>query len=143
MFFRGVLFHIIEESIGTWIALARTAPIFMTNPNATLFSSFAIAMKAGILLGADYLRTRRLWLAVGIHFAWNFTQGSIFGVRVSGFTMDVLLESELNGPMLLSAGEFRAEASIFALVLEVGIGVWFLVRAGRNGHFIAPFWRRA
>ena len=115
----------------------------MTNPNATLFSSFAIAMKAGILSGADYLLPRRLWLAVGIHFAWNFTQGTIFGVRVSGFTMDGLLESELNGPTLLSAGEFRAEASIFALVLEVGIGIWFLVRAGRKGHFIAPFWRRA
>ena len=54
-----------------------------------------------------------------------------------------LPESELNGPTLLSAREFRAEASVFALVLEVGIGVWFLGWAGRKGHFIAPFWRRA
>lgn len=144
--FRGVLFRIIEESLGTWIALALTALMFgfahMMNPNATLFSSFAIAMEAGVLLGAAYVVTRRLWLAVGIHFAWNFTQGGIFGVRVSGFTMDGLLESELSGPTLLSGGEFGVEASIFAVTLGVATGVWFLVRAGRKGHFIAPFWRR-
>ena len=126
MFFRGVLFHIIEERPGTWIALAPTALIFMTNPNATLFSSFAIAMKAGILLGADYLLTRRLWLTVGIHFAWNFAQGTIFGVRVSRFTMDGLLESDLNGRTLLSAGEFRADASIsrWCSRWESGSGSW-------------------
>lgn len=144
--FRGVLFRIIEESLGTWIALALTALLFgfahMMNPNATLFSSFAIAMEAGILLGAAYVLTRRLWLAVGIHFAWNFTQGGIFGGRVSGLTMDGLLESELSGPTLLSGGEFGVEASIFAVTLGVATGVWFLVRAGRKGHFIAPFWRR-
>ena len=145
--FRGVLFRIIEESLGTWIALALTSLMFgfahMMNPNATLFSSFAIAMEAGVLLGAAYVLTRRLWLAVGIHFAWNFTQGGVFGGRVSGITMDGLLESQLSGPTLLSGGEFGVEASIFALVLGVGTGVWFLVKAGRKGHFIAPFWRRA
>ena len=144
--FRGVLFRIIEESLGTWIALALTALLFglahMMNPNATLFSTFAIAMEAGILLGAAYVLTRRLWLAVGIHFAWNFTQGGIFGGRVSGLTMDGLLESELSGPTLLSGGEFGVEASIFAVTLGVATGVWFLVRAGRKGHFIAPFWRK-
>ena len=144
--FRGVLFRIIEESLGTWIALALTSLLFgfahMMNPNATLFSSFAIAMEAGVLLGAAYVLTRRLWLAVGIHFAWNFTQGGIFGGRVSGITMDGLLESQLSGPTLFSGGEFGVEASIFALVLGVGTGIWFLVKAGRKGHFIAPFWRR-
>ena len=145
--FRGVLFRIVEESLGTWIALLLTSALFgfahMANPNATLFSSLAIALEAGVLLGAAYVLTRRLWLAVGIHFAWNFTQGGIFGVRVSGFTMDGLLESTLSGPTLLSGGEFGVEASIFALVLGVGTGAWFLVKAGRKGHFIAPFWRRA
>ena len=145
--FRGVLFRIIEESLGTWIALALTSLLFgfahMSNPNATLFSSLAIAMEAGVLLGAAYVLTRRLWLAVGIHFAWNFTQGGIFGVRVSGFTMDGLLESTLSGPTLVSGGEFGVEASIFALVLGVGTGVLFLVKAGRKGHLIAPFWSRA
>ena len=145
--FRGVLFRIVEESLGTWIALLLTSALFgfahMASPNATLFSSLAIALEAGVLLGAAYVLTRRLWLAVGIHFAWNFTQGGIFGVRVSGFTMDGLLESTLSGPTLLSGGEFGVEASIFALVLGVGTGVLFLVKAGRKGHLIAPFWSKA
>jgi membrane protease YdiL (CAAX protease family) len=46
----------------------------------------AIAMEAGILLGAAYLLKRRLWLAVGIHAGWNFTQGWVFSVPVSGGT---------------------------------------------------------
>ena len=144
--FRGVLFRIVEESLGTWIALALTSLLFglvhMPNPNATVFSSFAIAMEAGVLLGAAYVLTRRLWLAVGIHFAWNFTQGGIFGVRISGIATDGLLDSELGGPALLSGGEFGLEASVFALALGTVTGVLFLVRAGRRGHFIAPFWRR-
>ena len=144
--FRGVLFRIVEESLGTWIALALTSLLFgfvhMSNPNATVFSSFAIAMEAGVLLGAAYVLTRRLWLAVGIHFAWNFTQGGIFGGRVSGLTMDGLLESELSGPMLLSGGEFGLEASVFGLVFGTATGVLFVVRASRSGQFIAPFWRR-
>ena len=144
--FRGVLFRIVEESLGTWIALALTSLLFgfahISNPNATAFSTFAIAMEAGVLLGAAYVLTRRLWLAVGIHFAWNFTQGGIFGGRVSGLSMDGLLESELSGPMLLSGGEFGLEASVFALTLGTATGVLFLVRAGRRGQFIAPFWRR-
>ena len=68
--FRGVLFRIVEESLGTWIALALTALLFgfvhILNPNATLFSSFAIAMEAGVLLGAAYVLTREA-LACGRH----------------------------------------------------------------------------
>jgi len=64
--FRGVLFRIIEESLGTWIALAFTALLFgfvhILNPNATLFSSFAIAMEAGVLLGAAYVGTFEMGL---------------------------------------------------------------------------------
>ena len=144
--FRGVLFRIVEESLGTWIALGLTSLLFgfahISNPNATVLSSFAIAMEAGVLLGAAYVLTRRLWLAVGIHFAWNFAQGGVFGVRLSGLAVDGLLESELDGPALLTGGEFGLEASVFALALGTATGVLFLVRAGRRGQFIAPFWRR-
>jgi hypothetical protein len=111
-------------------------------PNATLVAAVAIALEAGILLAAAYVLTRRLWLAIGIHFAWNFTQGGIFGVAVSGNQARGLLQSTLTGPELLSGGAFGAEASLFAILVCLAAGVYLLWRAWRKGSFVTPFWRR-
>ena len=86
--FRGIIQRQLERLGGTWVALALTSAIFglvhMVNPNASLVGALAISIEAGILLGSAYLLTRRLWLAVGIHAAWNFTQAWVFSVPVSG-----------------------------------------------------------
>jgi uncharacterized protein len=144
--FRGIIFRIIEESLGTWIALAISAALFglvhMGNPGATWTAAAAIAIEAGIMLGAAYVLTRRLWLPIGIHIAWNFTQGGIFGVHVSGTSLPGLLDSTLSGPEWLSGGAFGAEASIVAVVWCTALGVLLLVMAARRGNFIAPFWKR-
>ena len=88
LLFRGILFRWIEEFGGSWAALAVTSALFglahIFNPGATWFSSFAIAVEAGVLLGGAYMLTRNLWLAMGLHAGWNFTQGEIFDVPVSG-----------------------------------------------------------
>ena len=81
----------------------------MLNPEATWIAVLCIAVEAGVLLAAAYITTRRLWLPIGLHFAWNFTQGGIFGVPVSGFRVRGLLKSTLTGPELLSGGAFGAE----------------------------------
>jgi membrane protease YdiL (CAAX protease family) len=47
----------------------------------------AIALKAGVLRGAAYPATQRLWLPIGQHTGWNFTEDSIFGMSVSGNNM--------------------------------------------------------
>ena len=145
--FRGILLRHLEKLIGTVGALAITSALFglshIVNPGATWFSSFAIALEAGILLGAAYLFTRRLWLAVGIHAAWNFTQGWVFSVPVSGGEAPLgLLITRRVGPDWLTGGDFGLEASVPALVMATGAGVVLLVLAHRRGHFIAPMWRR-
>ena len=53
--------------------------IHAANKGATLESTLAIALEAGILLAASYILTRSLWLPIGLHFGWNFTEGGIFG----------------------------------------------------------------
>ena len=145
--FRGILLRHLEKLIGTSGALAITSALFglvhIVNPDATWFSSFAIALEAGILLGAAYLYTRRLWLAVGIHAAWNFTQGWVFSVPVSGGDAPLgLLITRRVGPDWLTGGAFGLEASVPALVMATGAGIVLLVLAHRRGHFIAPIWRR-
>ena len=59
--------------------------------------------------------TRSLWLPMGLHAAWNFTQGEIFDVPVSGLSEHGLLNAKLSGPALLSGGSFGLEASVICL----------------------------
>lgn len=142
--FRGVLLRIVEESLGTWLALLISSVLFgfvhATNPGATVVSTVAIVLEAGVLLGAVYVLTRRLWMAIGTHFAWNFAQAGIFGVNVSGNDVGGLLESRLSGPELISGGSFGVEASIFAIVIGLALGAVFLVLAHRRGNVTKPFW---
>jgi membrane protease YdiL (CAAX protease family) len=143
---RGVVFRQIERGLGSWIALLISALLFgflhMGNDDSSLLAGAAIALQAGILLAAVYMVTRRLWAAIGVHASWNFFQGGVYGVPVSGRDPNGLLISERTGPPLLSGGEFGAEASIIAVLVAVVAGVWALRIAWRRGRFVAPFWSR-
>lgn len=143
---RGVLFRVVEEGMGSWIALAISAALFgfghAANPNATAWSSIAIAIEAGLLLGMAYAWTRSLWFCMGLHAAWNFTQGPLLGIPVSGFEVEGLLRSRTQGPELLSGGEFGAEASILTLVVCVALGLFFARKAIAAGRILPPSWRR-
>ncbi|MYB19708.1 MAG: CPBP family intramembrane metalloprotease [Holophagales bacterium] len=140
---RGVILRILEESLGTWIALAISAGLFgfahFGNPNMGLRGLLAITVGAGALLGAAYLLTRRLWLAVGIHFGWNFVY-VLFGLPPP--IAEGLFDSRLSGPDLLIGDASGVESSILALTLCVAAAVVLLVAAHRKGHFVRPFWAR-
>ena len=146
LLFRGILFRWLEEFGGSWFALALTSALFglahMFNPNATALSSFAIALEAGVLLGGAYMLTRNLWMAIGLHAAWNFTQGWIFDVPVSGTDQDGMVEAQLSGPELLSGGAFGLEASLIAMVLATAAGVMLVALAVRRGELVRPWWVR-
>ena len=143
---RGVLFRIVEESLGSWIALALSALVFgvlhALNPGATLASTMAIALEAGVLLAAVYMYTRTLWMPIGLHLGWNFTEGGVFGASVSGGQARGWLASHLQGSDLLTGGAFGPEASLVAVLLCLAAGLAFLVFAVRRGNVVAPFWAR-
>ncbi|MFA7588035.1 MAG: type II CAAX endopeptidase family protein [Novosphingobium sp.] len=145
--FRGVIQRQLEAMIGSWAALALTSALFglshLGNPEATAVSAAAIAVEAGVLLGAAFLLTRRLWLAIGIHAAWNFTQGWVFSAPVSGSPAPMgLLVTRRIGPEWLTGGSFGLEASVVAVVVASGAGLALLALAARRGNLMAPMWRR-
>lgn len=146
LIFRGILFRIVEERIGTWLALALTGLLFggshLFNPHATGWGALAIAVEAGGMLGAAYVATRTLWVPIGLHFAWNFAEGGIFGTGVSGTdSPQGLLHGVLSGPTALSGGEFGPEASLCALLAGVVVATLFLWLAHRRDHLV-PLRRR-
>ncbi|WP_095011643.1 CPBP family intramembrane glutamic endopeptidase [Tsuneonella mangrovi] len=144
--FRGILFRYLEDFGGSWFALAATSALFgvahIMNPNATWFSSLAIAVEAGVLLGGAYMLTRSLWLSIGLHFGWNVTQGFVFDVPVSGNEVDGVLAAHPAGSVWLSGGEFGLEASAVALAIAGGAGAWLTVKAVREGQLVRPWWTR-
>jgi uncharacterized protein len=144
--FRGVVFRIADEGIGSVGALALSSALFgaahLANPHATILSSVAIALEAGVLLGAAFMCTRRLWLPIGLHAAWNFTQAGVFGLPVSGRPVDGLLTSHVAGPAWVSGGAFGVEASLPAAIVCVGAGCVFLGIAWRRGLVRPWAWRR-
>ena len=143
---RAIFFRIVEESLGSVIALIASAALFgflhAFNPGATLVSTAAIALEAGVILAAAYMLTRRLWMAIGLHIAWNFTEGGVFGASVSGHDAHGLLASHFAGPTVLSGGSFGPEASLVAVALCLGAAVALLVLARRRGQLRPPFWSR-
>jgi len=143
--FRGVIFRITEDWVGSWGALAFSSLLFgaghLANPHATLTSALAIALEAGLLLGAAFMITRRLWLPIGLHAAWNFTQSGIFGAPVSGTTPHGLFVSTLSGPAWATGGGFGPEASLPAVLVSL-VSIWLLVYAVRSGRVVQPIWLR-
>jgi uncharacterized protein len=148
LLFRGVVFRLVEEWAGTWIALAVSAILFgglhVANPGATWVSTVAIALEAGILLAATYVVTKNLWLPIALHFSWNFFEGPIFGAQVSGHTfLQSVLGAEIAGPAWITGGSFGPEAGLPAVLTCAVVAVALLAYAKRTGLIEPPRWLRA
>jgi membrane protease YdiL (CAAX protease family) len=142
--FRGILFRLVEQGLGTWLALGISAVLFgfghRHNPGATVLSSVAIAIEAGALFAAIYVATRSLWLPIGLHWAWNLFEGPVWGSSVSGIGTPVLADARFLGPALLTGGPFGPEAGLPTIVLGGALAIAFLAVAIRRGQIVTPRW---
>lgn len=147
LLFRGVVFRSVEAWFGSWAALVVSSLVFglthLINPQGTIEGALFIAVEAGILLAAAFMLTRRLWLSIGFHLAWNYTQSAIFSGIVSGNdAQQGLIRSTMKGPDWLTGGSFGVESSVLALILCTSTGIAMLVMAARRGKIVAPIWKR-
>lgn len=137
--FRGVLFRIPERTLGTWAALALSSLIFalahLPNEGITLLAVANTAL-AGLVFAAAYLATRRLWLATGAHFAWNFISDGVFSLPTSGHPARGLIQGQLTGPEWLTGGAYGLEASVITFVLWSLAAALLLRHAFRAGHIM-------
>lgn len=147
LLFRGVLFRSVETWFGSWAALGVSSLVFglthLLNPQGTMEGALFIAVEAGVLLAGAYMLTRRLWLSIGFHVAWNYTQSAIFSSIVSGTDASQgLIRSTIDGPDYLTGGSFGVESSVLALVLCTSTGIVMVVMAAKRGRIVPPAWKR-
>ena len=130
LYFRGYLLSNLAEGMNRNWALALSTIIFsaahLTNPNSSIASLIGI-IAAGLFLGYAYIRSRDLWLPVGIHIGWNVFEGVIFGFPVSGIETGALVHQFPTGPEIITGGSFGPEAGMILLPALL-LGIWLVER---------------
>ena len=112
---------------GVIISSAVFGALHIANPNATWVSTAGIFF-AGIFLAYGYIRTKQLWLPIGLHIGWNFCEGVVFGFPVSGLDIYALTRIEVTGPEIWTGGAFGPEAGLIvlpSLLLGAVLIYWF------------------
>ena len=129
LLFRGYGFQVLLAAAGPYATILPTGVLFAllhgSNPNATWFG-LANTAAFGILFGYAYLRSRDLWLPIGLHMGWNFTL-PLFGVNLSGLRINVTgYEMSWTAGALWSGGEYGPEASILTSVVVLALFAYLL-----------------
>lgn len=119
LFSRGYQLQNLAEGFGSlpW-GVATSSLIFaLLHYNNPSFSWVALLglILAGLALAYPYLRTRQLWLSIGIHIGWNYFEGPIFGFPVSGLGTPKLILQQVTGPDLFTGGGFGPEAGLILI----------------------------
>ncbi|MBI1941095.1 MAG: CPBP family intramembrane metalloprotease [Acidobacteria bacterium] len=134
MMFRGYPFQRLVEAVGPARAVFWTSVLFgfvhMLNPSVTWVAALN-TMLVGVPFAVAYLRTRMLWLPIGMHFAWNFVQGFVLGLPVSGIVMpESLLRAELRGAAWVTGGAYGPEGGLLATATIFAVAAYvFLSRS--------------
>ncbi len=125
---RGYMLQNLEEGVGLNWAVFISSAIFgllhAFNPDASIAAVLGI-LGAGYFLAYGYIRTRQLWLPIGLHIGWNFFEGPIFSFPVSGIETVKLLNHEVTGPALITGGPFGPEAGLIVLP-AMAIGAYLI-----------------
>ena len=141
LWMRALLFRLLWRAFGPIPAFAVVALVFaamhLANPGDNLLAGATVAV-AGLMFCAFYALTGRLWVPIGLHLAWNFAQGYLFGATVSGTDLGGAIAVSTARPgaaAWLTGGTFGPEASVFALILISAITMGALGLAWRADRF--------
>ena len=139
---RGVVLRLVWRAFGPLAAFVVSGLLFglghIGNPGATAFTTACVAIEAGVMLGSFYALTGRLWVSIGVHAGWNFTQGTVFGAHVSGGDFGpsfAISTARSNLPDWLTGGVFGPEASLAAFTVCTMVGAAVLWTAWRHHRF--------
>jgi len=133
MLFRGYPLQTLTRARLAWLGVFLTslpfAAVHLRNPNVVPGFTFINTALAGIWLAVAYLRTRSLWLPLGLHWSWNWVQASLLGLPVSGIeriSPAPLLKAINAGPDWLTGGAYGIEggaACTLALLISTLV-IW-------------------
>jgi len=134
LMFRAILLRLFARMFNPVAGLLISSALFGLAhlTHGTPFQALEIAFNAGLTMGIPYMITGRLWMSMGMHIGWDFTEESLLGIN----TTDGLLQSTPNPAhsVLLTGGTYGPDGSLFAALVG-GLFVVGLIHSGRRGWF--------
>lgn len=137
---RGFLLQAIGSQSKPWIGVVVSALVFgllhSLNPGIGLLPVLNLFL-FGVFAAFYALYEGGLWGMCAIHSIWNWTQGNLFGLSVSGTEAPggTLLNLQSNGATLLTGGKFGPEGSLpVTIVLLACIGMVLFAARRRPAH---------
>ena len=129
LLFRGYQLQTLASGLNLLWAVLLTSAAFgvahLLTPNAAWGGAALISLIA-LFLAYSYVRTKQLWLPIGLHIGWNFFEGVVFGFRVSGNEAYPIIRHQVTGPELWTGGSYGPEAGlIILLALAVGTSLMY------------------
>jgi membrane protease YdiL (CAAX protease family) len=126
--FRGLLMQDVgaryRPALGVLMATILFALIHSFNPGITVLVLVNIVL-VGLFLACYALRESSLWGVCGLHAAWNWVQGSVFGFSVSGQAVPggslFNLQTNATASELVTGGVFGPEGSLAATLVLIAV----------------------
>jgi membrane protease YdiL (CAAX protease family) len=86
------------------------------NPNASALSVLGNAL-GGLMYGVAFLGSERIWLPLGLHFAWNFVQAPVLGFPFLDKEIGLVQQSPI-GSDLITGGSYGPEAGLVGMAFR-------------------------
>lgn len=122
----------LSQSLGVLFSSVLFALVHVGNPNLS-WQAYLGLFISGLFLAYSYLRTKQLWLPIGLHIGWNLFEGTVFGFPVSGQYFYQLIRQTVSGPDIITGSTFGPEAGLVLFpILLLGTGGVYLYTRNRN-----------
>jgi membrane protease YdiL (CAAX protease family) len=130
---RGYFMVSVSRRYSLVTAVIANAAVFsclhLLNPGISTLAFINLVL-FGVFASVYMLRTGNIWGAAAIHSAWNFVQGNLFGISVSGTgqTTSLLSSTLSSSGTLINGGAFGLEGGLaVTIVLTAGIAAVLLI----------------
>ncbi len=130
MFTRGYFMSVLKRTRNIYAIIFIPSIVFsflhLFNPNVGFIGILNIFV-VGVLFSLMFYKRGSLWMPIGFHITWNFFQGNVFGLNVSGTEPYSIINNIIDGNKLLTGGDFGAEGGLITTLIVSILIIFFLL----------------
>lgn len=138
---RGFLLVSLSRKYSVWFSAAASSLLFMAlhfaNNGMTVLSMVNLFL-FGMFMALLFIQSGNIWIIAAVHSVWNFMQGNVMGVQVSGLAKQnsIFLTTFTDGRDFLNGGSFGLEGGLAVTVtLLTAIGIVYY-RMNKKGMLV-------